>query len=56
MAFDLYFAGTQHSLLFDWIIQNCGCKLFSQVKERTDIKYWIENGGDAGKLFIDSKA
>ena len=56
MAFDLYFAGTQSSLLFDWIIQNCGCKLFSQVKERTDIKYWIENGGDAGKLFIDSGA
>lgn len=54
MSFDLYFAGCQSKMLYDWIAKNNGCKLFSQLKERKDIAYW--NTLNSGKLFIDSGA
>jgi hypothetical protein len=54
MSFDLYFAGCQNRMLYDWLAQNNGCKLFSQVSERPDIEYWCSK--DSGKLFIDSGA
>lgn len=54
MSFDLYFAGCQHKMLYDWLAKNNGCKLFSQLKERKDIAYW--NTLNSGKLFIDSGA
>lgn len=54
MSFDLYFAGCQHKMLYDWLSKNNGCKLFSQLKERKDIAYW--NTLNSGKLFIDSGA
>ena len=54
MSFDLYFAGCQNKMLYDWLAQNDGCKLFSQVLERPDIEYWCSK--NSGKLFIDSGA
>lgn len=54
MSFDLYFAGNQNRMLYDWLAQNNGCKLFSQVSDRSDIEYWCSK--DSGKLFIDSGA
>lgn len=54
MSFDLYFAGCQNKMLYDWLAQNNGCKLFSQVLERQDIEYWCAK--NSGKLFIDSGA
>ena len=54
MGFDLYFAGCQNKMLYDWLAQNDGCKLFSQVLERQDIEYWCSK--NSGKLFIDSGA
>lgn len=54
MSFDLYFAGCQNKMLYDWLAQNNGCKLFSQVLERPDIEYWCSK--NSGKLFIDSGA
>lgn len=54
MSFDLYFAGGQNRMLYDWLAQNNGCKLFSQVSDRSDIEYWCSK--DSGKLFIDSGA
>lgn len=54
MSFDLYFAGSQNRMLYDWLAQNNGCKLFSQVSDRSDIEYWCSK--DSGKLFIDSGA
>lgn len=54
MSFDLYFAGCQNRMLYDWLAKNDGCKLFSQVLERQDIEYWCTK--NSGKLFIDSGA
>lgn len=54
MSFDLYFAGNQNRMLYDWLAQNNGCKLFSQVSDRSGIEYWCSK--DSGKLFIDSGA
>lgn len=55
MSFDLYFAGTQHKMLDDWMIENKCCRLQSQLNDRSTIKRWIKNF-DHGKLFIDSGA
>lgn len=55
MGFDLYFAGTQHKMLDDWMIENKCCRLQSQLNDRSTIKRWTENFNH-GKLFIDSGA
>jgi len=55
MAFDLYFAGSQWLGLDDWIIANKGCRLQSQLLDRSRIKYLLDNDFQ-GKLFIDSGA
>lgn len=55
MSFDLYFAGAQWLGLDDWIIENKGCRLQSQLLDRSRISYLLEKNFQ-GKLFIDSGA
>lgn len=55
MAFDLYFAGSQHKDIDVHIKKNRCCRLFSQLNERKAVlDYAAET--ERGKLFIDSGA
>lgn len=55
MAFDLYFAGSQHKDIDVHIKKNKCCRLFSQLNERKAVlEYAAET--ERGKLFIDSGA
>jgi hypothetical protein len=55
MSFDLYFAGSQNQECEDWMLNNGCCRLQSQLNDRKNIQYWVDNEF-SGKLFIDSGA
>ena len=56
IGFDLYMAGTQNKMCENYMLEHGYCRLQSQVNDRTNIKRWVEENNNGGKLFIDSGA
>lgn len=56
LPFDLYFAGSNNKKIDEYLVEKCGNRLFSQLNERSGIKYWIVNKKPQSKLFVDSGA
>lgn len=56
MAFDLYFAGTGHRGVHEFLTSQGACRLFSQLIDRGGIKKFLDEDSFGAKLFVDSGA